>query len=561
MFILPLILAVAFVGLCTALAFKWKKVRWLMGLMALLGLAPAALFGVIAVGQGALIGYPGDPQAAAEAFFAQPSDELLLGSTGLELADSEEVQAVLELMQEQRCLRVQGAPQVRGFQATLTAELVYLDLDAWLEALETATVEALDELVQSRPKKEVFTEDGEAYLDGIGQEAYELAFQRMLDRGAETQSSGTLELTMYWTPFGWKLRLDEPLLLALEGSAWDTADKTLVRKGQAAQIVGQRLTEARTQILDGLPLIRKVYTIAEDALMGCEPDPAAFGSTTDPQEVLEVIRRAEPLLKGRSLSWNPDIAIKPGSSINYYYDESILAIQWKEFRNWSLVTYAEVVIADGSQIRRCIAGDSYRSFDWETPTEMSQRTNAVVAITGDFYMFRAVGIMVYQGQIYRDDPQSLHHLFVTRDGDLLMTKSWEVGAEDAAAFVEEHDVSFSLGFGPAIIENGEKLPLPNYLVGEFYDDYPRAAIGEVDDLHYILMTVGKEGPRENQTVTLPEAVDYILEKGVQTAYSLDGGRTANMTFHGELTNDPKYREERTMSDLIYFASAIPESER
>ena len=34
-----------------------------------------------------------------------------------------------------------------------------------------------------------------------------------------------------------------------------------------------------------------------------------------------------------------------------------------------------------------------------------------------------------------------------------------------------------------------------------------------------------------------------------------------MTFNGELTNDPKYRQERTMSDMFYFASAIPENER
>ena len=142
-----------------------------------------------------------------------------------------------------------------------------------------------------------------------------------------------------------------------------------------------------------------------------------------------------------------------------------------------------------------------------------------------------------------------------------MTKSYEIAEENVEAFVEENDVSFSLAFGPCIIENGEKLALPNYLVGEFYDDYPRAAIGEVDDLHFILMTVGKEGPRENQTVTLPEAVQYIYEKGVQKAYALDGGKTANMTFNGELTNDPRYREERTMSDMIYFASAIPEDER
>ena len=144
---------------------------------------------------------------------------------------------------------------------------------------------------------------------------------------------------------------------------------------------------------------------------------------------------------------------------------------------------------------------------------------------------------------------------------MLLTGSYEIAEEDVVSFVEDHDVNFSIAFGPIIIDNGEKLPMPNYLVGEFYEDYPRAAIGEVDPLHFIVMTVNEEGPRENQTVTLPEAQQYIWEKGVQRAYSLDGGKTANMTFNGELTNDPRYRQERTMSDMFYFASAVPENER
>ena len=382
----------------------------------------------------------------------------------------------------------------------------------------------------------------------------------MWGRGSEYLRTVTVNVTLYWTPFGWQIAMDEALLGAIEG--FDVGDAyEFTRDGAMAFRLSNRMTTEHASILENLPMIRKVYTIAQDALQGCEPDPDGFGSTDDPNEILALLDRAKDLVGDRTMSWNPDIQLREGSVINYYYDETILVLQWKEHRNWTLVTFAEVIVKDGSQIRRVFADDEFQSFAWETPTEMSQRTNAVLGMTGDFYMYRPCGITVYQGKVYKDNPESLHHLFFTNSGEMLLTSAYEVKKGTAAQYVEENDVNFSLAFGPIIIEDGQALPMPDYLVGEFMDEYPRAAIGEVDPLHFIVMTVNREGPRENRTVTLPEAQKYILEKGVHKAYALDGGRTANMTINGELTNDPAYRKERTMSDMFYFASALPVDER
>lgn len=561
MFLMMFLICVAAVVLFAALAIKLKKARVPMVILTILALLPTVVLGLLTAGLGDVLNYPGQPQAAVMGLFETLSDDYVFGTLGLNAEEiSDDAQALLEVMADCYECVLPDECIVEEFQGIQTVELTHLDTDGWLMALAAEAESVLHTIVQENRRAEVFNDDGTDYLDGITEQAYDTAFESMLDRAEEYLVTDTVELNLAWTPFGWLVVMDKALVKTLEG--YDLGDEEIdIANAEIAARLSARLETERAEIVENLPFIEKVYTIAEDALMGCEPDPAAFGSTTDPNEVLAVIEKAENLIDGRTLSWSPDIEIKEGSTINYYYDESILVIQWKEFRNWSLATFAEVIVKDGSQIRRCIAGDEYRSFAWETPTEMSQRTNAVLGMSGDFYMFRAVGIMVYQGQVYRSDPVSLHHLFFTRSGDMLMTKSYEIAEENVEAFVEENDVSFSLAFGPCIIENGEKLALPNYLVGEFYDDYPRAAIGEVDDLHFILMTVGKEGPRENQTVTLPEAVQYIYEKGVQKAYALDGGKTANMTFNGELTNDPRYREERTMSDMIYFASAIPEDER
>ena len=536
------------------LTIKLKKVRGFFAVLTILALLPTAVTGLIAFGQGHYLNYPADP---AEAIAAGR----VLGDFGMEDEEADaDTQALVEMMQSLYKAECVGDARLKEFNAVQTVALTRLDTQGWLDGLASETAAQLNEIVQSHTRDEVFNEDRTAYLDGITEQAYALAFETMLTRGAEYLVTENLDVTLSWTPFGWWIWMDEALVNGVEGFAMGDEEEILFQ-GNVAQRLGALLYNEKAAILEGLPLIQKVFTIPRDALAAPVPDPNGFGTTDDPNEVLKVIEQAKDLIGDRTLSWSPEIEIKPGSMINYYYDESILVIQWKEFRNWSLATFAEVIVKDGSQIRRVLAGNEYRSWDWETPTQMSQRTNAVLGMTGDFYMFRAVGIMAYQGQVYRTDPVSLHHLFFTDSGEMLLTKSYEIAGENAQSFVDEHNVSFSLAFGPVIIENGEKLPMPNYLVGEFYDDYPRAAIGEVDPLHFIVMTVGKEGPRENQTVTLPEAQQYIWEKGVHKAYALDGGKTANMTFNGELTNDPRYREERTMSDMFYFASAIPENER
>ena len=550
------------------LAVKLKKRRGLFAVLTALALFPTAVTGLIAIGQGALINYPGEPAAAVvsmvEALREQDykeADSYVLGSLGYAHdTEDEAVQRLLELMSACYEVTADARPVYNGFEAKLTVQLSRLDADAWLTALAAETERALRETIQNNTRDEVFNAERTAYLDGITELAYEQGFADLCEQGEAYTVTVPVDVTLRWTPFGWKVVADEALMGALEGYAVGDEEERML-SGRIAKRLSARLHTAHTEIVANLPLLEKVFTIPQDATVAPIPDSGGFGSTDDPNEVLQVIDRAKELIGDRKLSWSPDIEIKPGSKINYYYDESILVIQWKEFRNWSLVTFAEVIVKDGSQIRRVLAGDEYRSWDWETPTRMSQRTNAVLGMTGDFYMYRAVGIMVYQGQVYRSDPVSLHHLFFTDSGEMLMTKSYEIAEEDVESYVEENDVNFSIAFGPVIIENGEKLPMPNYLVGEFYDDYPRAAIGEVDPLHFVVMTVGREGPRENQTVTLPEAQQYIWEKGVQKAYTLDGGKTANMTFNGELTNDPKYRQERTMSDMFYFASAIPEEER
>ena len=100
-------------------------------------------------------------------------------------------------------------------------------------------------------------------------------------------------------------------------------------------------------------------------------------------------------------------------------------------------------------------------------------------------------------------------------------------------------------------------------IGETDKEYSRAGIGQYDTLHYLYMTVSFADNSEeyHPRCTINEFGTLMAGKNLRTAYTLDGGQTGELVFNGKPYNHIDFGTERTVSDIIYFASAIPESER
>ena len=320
------------------------------------------------------------------------------------------------------------------------------------------------------------------------------------------------------------------------------------------------MNNAASDALENVTYIKKIYTIPESDLVAPKPDPTKFGSTTDPMVVQAIVDSASELLDGQTLVWNPDIVLMEGTEIQYYYDETILVIAWKEAINNSACTFAEVKIAHGSQLRRALSDNTYGSSVYMYPTQMAENANAVIAINGDFYSYRSLGITVYQRQLYRCKPKSVETCFFNGSGDMIFSHMGELMTEEEATqFIADNDIIFSVAFGPILVENGELKTTYSYPVGEIEKQYSRAAIGQVDKLHYLLMSINEEGAYQRR-IKINEAAEYIYAKGVLNAYALDGGQTATIVMQGETVNRVDWGSERTMSDIIYFATAYPGEE-
>lgn len=319
------------------------------------------------------------------------------------------------------------------------------------------------------------------------------------------------------------------------------------------------MTNQISAALDGVMSIEKQYWLSDNDLIAPKPNPDNYGTATNPAELQWLMDKAVEEFGGKPLLLTPETEVWDAYPIHYYYDETIITVAWKEVIDNCVYTFSEVKIAHPSQFRRFLAGGTFGSDKQYITTELATSVNAVLASSGDFYAFRHYGAVVYQGQLQRFEGHYVDTCFIDDQGNLIFKYCDELrNSEEAKQFIEENHIRFSLAFGPVIIDEGESKVPTTYALGEIKNRYTRTALCQMGELHYLLVNCGGDGGRNDNRHKLSLFAEKLIEMGVPKAYSLDGGQTAVLTMDGELVNRPDYGAQRKVSDIIYFATALPE---
>ena len=320
------------------------------------------------------------------------------------------------------------------------------------------------------------------------------------------------------------------------------------------------MTNQISSALEGILKIEKVYWLSDADQVAPKPNPANYGTASSAAELGWLLEEAADLIDGQDMLFSTETQIWTEDQIYYYYDETILVITWKEVIDNCTYTFSEVKIAHPSQFRRFLAGGEFGSDKQYVTTEMATSVNAVVASSGDFYKFRQNGVVVYEGAIQRFEGRHADSCYINDQGDLLFSYRNEIPDEEAARkFVEENHVRFSLVFGPILVDNGVECVPPSYPLGEINGYYSRMALCQRDKLHYLLINSTAERDSQKRH-TVKHFAQIIADKGCQKAYALDGGQTTVITMDDRYINDVDYGFQRQISDIIYFATALPDGE-
>lgn len=343
---------------------------------------------------------------------------------------------------------------------------------------------------------------------------------------------------------------------ALLGGLWSRTTPESTGNSVLMDKFDMYMTNEISKALDGVLSVEKVYWLSDSDLVAPEPDQSRFGTADDASSLQWLLDEAQELLDGQDTLFTTETPVWKDSDVMYYLDETIFAVTWKQQLGGCIYTFSEVKIADGSQFRRFLAGGKYGSDKQYTTTEMAASVNAVVASSGDFYKYRRQGVIVYDGTVQRVDGDYVDTCYINDKGDMLFSYRGEITTvEQAQQFVEENNVRFSIAFGPILIDDYERVVPWNYALGEIKDHFPRAALGQRDELHYVIVVCNQEYGY-NSTPTIWAFCDQMEKLGCKDVYTLDGGQTCVIAMNDQLINAVHFGYQRQISDIFYFATAL-----
>ena len=245
-----------------------------------------------------------------------------------------------------------------------------------------------------------------------------------------------------------------------------------------------------------------------------------------------------------------------GVSEDGYRDDSIeVKLSTIEENNvvWRVI---DVRVGSPTQLRTATAG-KLSSSKTALPSRMAEAKNAVVAINGDYFSNdpQKTTFEYRMGEKVRAKTNRKKDvLIIDENGDFHTYVNFPVLKLLDDFYAEGHEIVQAFTFGPVLVQDSLRLTMDSGYGYNPNGREPRAAIGQLGLLHYVLV-VAEGRSEDSKGATHQELADFMYDLGCREAFNLDGGNSATLIFNG--TYYMSYRtekNERAQSDIIYFAT-------
>ena len=204
---------------------------------------------------------------------------------------------------------------------------------------------------------------------------------------------------------------------------------------------------------------------------------------------------------------------------------------------------ADIYLSGIDFFRTAFADGTYGRGLSDTVPAMAAKNGAVLAINGDYFGIRDQGIVIRNGELYRDTPfQDV--LVLYHDGSM---ETYSAENLDMNRILTEGAWQ-AWSFGPMLLDQGQVMSQFNSNVNP---ENPRTAIGYYEPGHYCFVVVDGRQTGYSDGFTLVDLSQLFFDLGCKTAYNLDGGQLSVMVFQDILINQP-YKDGRNSSDIIYL---------
>lgn len=240
---------------------------------------------------------------------------------------------------------------------------------------------------------------------------------------------------------------------------------------------------------------------------------------------------------------------------NGYEDETLSVTMERVWVGDAQFNVARVKIADPSQLRIGLAAPF--------GTKKTNRVSTIAGTTTRWWPSAATTSPTRKAatwcawvEAYRKKPLKSRDMLVTDSkGNFHILKNSD--ATQLQALMEAEDPIVNVfNFGPALVIDGVLQEMPETYKYNINGKEPRCAIGQLGELEYLLVVVDGRGAADSEGCDVATLAQFMYDQGCTQAYNLDGGNSALMYFNGENYSRKSFEAERSVSDIIYFSTAI-----
>lgn len=233
---------------------------------------------------------------------------------------------------------------------------------------------------------------------------------------------------------------------------------------------------------------------------------------------------------------------------DHTYSDKTISISWDVYRdeiNYSRpVTFyvADVLVQDVASLTTAFAKGTYSAGGTAAMEKIVKRNRCIVAISGDFARWHENGLIVRNGEVFRQKKLSSDLCVLYPNGVMETYEPGTVSIDDVLAMEPWQ----SWHFGPELLDHDgrPKSKFNTAVAGR----NPRSVIGYYEPGHYCLVVVDGRQRKYSGGLTMKELSRLMYSLGCVRAYNLDGGATAHMTWGNKVINSPS--GSRNVHDVI-----------
>lgn len=291
----------------------------------------------------------------------------------------------------------------------------------------------------------------------------------------------------------------------------------------------------------------KLHIVSVDAVNTLDPtasgsESPAQAATDSPENfaTAELVATPAPAPGDFSASF-PNYDTGAGKYKSYQSDDIRIAVDKIE-KDGVTGYVADVWVRSISYFQTGFAKGEYGRGIRQMPLDIANNYNAILAITGDYYGAREKGIVIRNGDLYRDSVNA-DTCVLYADGVMEAVYKSDFDLQT----VIDRGAYQAWSFGPKLLEDGHALTTFD---SDVQGLNPRCAIGYYEPGHYCFVVIDGRQSGYSKGVTMQQFSALFELLGCRDAYNLDGGQSAMMLLDGEIVNQP-YNGGRKVSDIVF----------